>query len=337
MVHVALQNPTLRRLRECRGLAALAACLMLGACGQLPDLGAPEHLAISQAGPQPELSTDPMNDLATATDYWGKKYAKNPRDLKNALSYARNLKAMGQKRRAMSVLQQAAIFHGHNKELAGEYGRLALEFDQLSVAKRLLAAADNPTQPDWRIVSARGTVLAKEGKYSDAIPFYERALSLAHNHPSLVNNLALAYAMSGEAARAEDMLRQASSTNPASPKIRQNLALVLNLQGRYAEAKQLASLDMSPEKAAENTATLRRIVKLEPKVAPASDQVKALAQWTTDIDATPAAPTNTTVPTPTPNTAAAWTPSLASVVEAEKSGGTRSWTPQIALSNVQTR
>ena len=69
MVHVALQNPTLRRLRECRGLAALAACLMLGACGQLPDLGAPEHLAISQAGPQPELSTETMNDLAKATDY----------------------------------------------------------------------------------------------------------------------------------------------------------------------------------------------------------------------------------------------------------------------------
>ncbi|MFA9443256.1 MAG: tetratricopeptide repeat protein, partial [Hyphomicrobium sp.] len=229
MMHVMVQNPTVRRLQDCRGLAALAACLMLGACGQLPDLGSPEMMAVSQPAPRPEMSNQPANDLEKATDYWGQKYAKNPRDLKNALSYARNLKAMGQKRRAMSVLQQASIFHGHNKELAGDYGRLALEFGQLSVAKRLLAAADNPTRPDWKVISARGTVLAKEGKYGEAIPFYERALSLAHNHPSLVNNLALAHAMSGEAERAEGMLRQASITNPASPKIRQNLALVLSL------------------------------------------------------------------------------------------------------------
>ena len=182
-----------------------------------------------------------------------KKFAKNPRDLKSALNYARNLKAMGQKRRAISVLQQAAIFHGHDRELAGDYGRLALEFGQLSVAKRLLAAADNPTKPDWKVISARGTVLAKEGKYGEAIPFFERALSLAHNHPSLVNNLALAHAMSGEAERAEGMLRQASIANPASPKIRQNLALVLNLQGRYDEAKQIASQDLAPEKAVRQT------------------------------------------------------------------------------------
>ncbi|MFA9550976.1 MAG: hypothetical protein ACERIL_07905, partial [Hyphomicrobium sp.] len=125
MMHVMVQNPTVRRLQDCRGLAALAACLMLGACGQLPDLGSPEMMAVSQPAPRPEMSNQPANDLEKATDYWGQKYAKNPRDLKNALSYARNLKAMGQKRRAMSVLQQASIFHGHNKELAGDYGRLA--------------------------------------------------------------------------------------------------------------------------------------------------------------------------------------------------------------------
>ena len=156
MVHVTVQNPTLRRLQDCRGLAALAACLMLGACGQLPDLGSPEMMSVSQPAPNPqaEVSNQPASNLQNATDYWGKQYAKNPRDLKNALSFARNLKAMGQKRRAISVLQQAAVFHGHNKELAGEYGRLALEFDQLNVAKRLLAAADNHAKPDWKVIAA---------------------------------------------------------------------------------------------------------------------------------------------------------------------------------------
>ncbi|MHA1574481.1 MAG: tetratricopeptide repeat protein [Alphaproteobacteria bacterium] len=332
MMHVTVQNPTLRRLQDCRGLAALAACLMLGACGQLPDLGSPEMMAVSQPAPQPEMSSQPASDLEKATDYWGQKFAKNPRDLKSALNYARNLKAMGQKRRAISVLQQAAIFHGHDRELAGDYGRLALEFGQLSVAKRLLAAADNPTKPDWKVISARGTVLAKEGKYGEAIPFFERALSLAHNHPSLVNNLALAHAMSGEAERAEGMLRQASIANPASPKIRQNLALVLSLQGRYDEAKQIASQDLAPEKAAKNTETLRRIVKLEPKAAPAPEPPKALAQWTTDVEVSAAKPVDTGLTAHEPNATADWTTSLKTSAATDGYSSKPSWTPQIAMS-----
>ncbi|MES0385541.1 MAG: hypothetical protein ABUJ98_13260, partial [Hyphomicrobium sp.] len=122
MMHVMVQNPTVRRLQDCRGLAALAACLMLGACGQLPDLGSPEMMAVSQSSANPEVQGAAASDPEKATDHWGKKFAKNPRDLKNALNYARNLKAMGQKRRAISVLQQAAIFHGHDRELAGDYG-----------------------------------------------------------------------------------------------------------------------------------------------------------------------------------------------------------------------
>jgi Flp pilus assembly protein TadD len=332
-----VQNSTLRPLQDYRGLAALAACLMLGACGQLPDLGSPEMMAVSQPSEKPEVQEGPANDPEKATDYWGKKFAKNPRDLKSALNYARNLKAMGQKRRAIIVLQQAAIFHGQNKELAGEYGRLALEFDQLSVAKRLLAAADNPTKPDWKVISARGTVLAKEGKYGDAIPFFERALSLAHNHPSLVNNLALAHAMSGEAERAEGMLRQASIANPASPKIRQNLALVLSLQGKYDEAKQIASQDLSPEKAAENTETVRRIVKLEPKAAPVPEPAKALAQSTTDVDVSNAKQASTGGSARKPDDAVAGARLVKPAAEPTETGGTPSWTPQVAMSNAGTR
>ncbi len=145
--------------------------------------------------PPPQSTAD---ELQKATEYWGKQYGENPRDLKVALSYARNLKAMGEKRRALAVLQQASLFHGESRELASEYGRLALDLDQVSVAEKLLAVADDPTKPDWRVVSARGAALAKEGNYNEAIPLFERALSLAHNQPSVLSNLALAHAMNGE-------------------------------------------------------------------------------------------------------------------------------------------
>ena len=46
---------------------------------------------------------------------------------------------MGEKRQALAVLQQASIFHAGNRALNSEYGRLALEFDQISLAQKLLS------------------------------------------------------------------------------------------------------------------------------------------------------------------------------------------------------
>ncbi len=268
-------------LRSCRGPALLAACLMLGACAQSAKPSLPTMLSQSDAAAQPTGSLPAAkpdrSELMRAVEFWGQKYAKDPRDLEAALSYAKDLKAMGEKKRALAVLQQASVFHGDSRELVSEYGRLALEFDQISLAGRLLAAADDPANPDWRVISARGTVLAKEGNYKDAIPFYEHALTLAPDHPSVLSNLALAHAMNGEPKRAEALLRQAATTDRNSLKIRQNLALVLGLEGKYDEAKLLASRDMSAESAAENTEYLRRVVKLETQRPPSSKSAPSKA------------------------------------------------------------
>ena len=179
--------------------------------------------------PQAAVPADPR-ELQKATDYWGKAYAQSPRDLQAALNYARNLKAMGEKRRALGVLQQACLYHGESRELAGEYGRLALDLDQVKVAKQLLAMADDPGKPDWRIISARGAALAKEGNYNEAIPLFERALALSQNQPSVLSNLALAYAMNGEPGKAEvdaapgGRDRQQLAAHPPEPGPRARLA-----------------------------------------------------------------------------------------------------------------
>ena len=288
------RQPALHRLRGGSGLfAALTACLMLGACAQGPaELGLGSQLA----GAEPTATTTNDNkqdhqrlELEKATEWWGRKFGANPRDLEAALNYARNLKAMGEKQRALGVLQQASVFHGESRELASEYGRLALDLDQVNVANRLLAAADDPGHPDWRVISARGTVLAKQGKYADAIPYYEHALMLAPDHASILSNLALARAMNGEPAKAEQMLRQAVAIDASSPKIRQNLALVLGLQGKYAEAKQIASVDMPAANATQNNDYLRRVVKLEPRQAPAAADEPQIAADTASEEAEPAA------------------------------------------------
>lgn len=261
--HLAMPKPV-----RCAGLlASLTASLLLGACAQVSgDESAGLFAALMpEQTPAAAAAAAQPSDPQAATEYWGKEYSKNPRDLDAALSYAQNLKVIGKKREALAVLQQASLIHGADRRLAADYGRLALDLDQISVAKKLLEVADDPTNPSWRIVLARGTALAKEGSYREAISFYERAQALNPGHPSVLNNLALAYTMSGEPERGEALLRQASASGDSNAKVRQNLALVLGLQGKYDEATKVASADLGPQEAQANTALLKRMVKLEPK------------------------------------------------------------------------
>jgi len=293
-------------------MAAIAASLMLSACAQMGTGGGPDLLASSSpASPAGEQPT--AQDLSQATGYWGKKFTEDPRDLKAGLAYAKNLKAMGEKQRAMAVLQQLAVTNGQSRELASEYGRLALDMGQIRVAQGLLEAADDPTNPDWRVIAARGTVHAKKGEFKQAIPYYERALLLAPDHPSILNNLALAHTMNGEAPKAEGLLRRANEMGSANPKVRQNLALVLGLQGRYDEAKEIGVQDQPLQVAVADTQTIRQMVRLEPKAAPASvasaPTVQAAKQGTTSAPGLKPA----TIETPV---ARSWTAQVATSGEA---------------------
>lgn len=252
--------------------AALTASLLLGACSASTDLlpsiaMKPEDTTTGGTTTADATPTSPQNELQKATIYWGNEYAKKPAELRPALNYAKDLKAMGEKEKALAVLQQASLLHGNDQELAGEYGRLALELEQVGIANQMLTMADDPTKPDWRIVSARGTVMAKQGKYSDAVPFYERALTLSPNNPTVMNNLAMAYAMTGDAKKAEQILRQALAAPGATPKVRENLALVLGLQGRYDESKAVAAGVLNSDTASANAAYLKQMVRLEPTTA----------------------------------------------------------------------
>lgn len=217
----------------------------------------------------------PQSDLQKATEHWGKAFEKDPRNAQNAINYARNLKASGQKEQALAVLQAAHGFTQNNKTLNSEYGRLALELDQTSTAQKLLEQADDPSSPDWRTISARGTVFAKQGKYRDAIPHFERALALAPNQASILNNLALAKAMDGDAANAEQMLRKASDLGDRDARINQNLALVLGLQGKYDESKMIGGKTLPADSADSNVAYMRHMVQAEPQVAGGAAQTTA--------------------------------------------------------------
>lgn len=230
-------------------IAVISTALMLGACAQGGgqfDLGLgldePKTTDIATAS----AGAPSQTELEKAIAYWGEKAQKNPRDGKATLNFARNLKAMGRKEQAYSVLQGGYMFNTSNREYLSEYGRLALSMGQVSMAEKLLARADDPAKPDWRILSARGTVAAKRAKFKEAISYLEQARRLAPGKASVMNNLAMAYTMDGQAARGEGILREAQRIGTRDPRVKQNLALVLDLQGKKDEARSIESGAMAP-------------------------------------------------------------------------------------------
>ena len=237
--HASCLPPTVAGARFKRLLsgAVVVSSLALGACTG----AAPFNFASLDEKPAPksDVATGSVaqTDLQKATEYWGKQYEKNPGDAQAAINYVRNLKALGAKPQALQVIQQAYSNHPNNKGIASEYGRLALEQDQISLAEKLLEQADDPVAPDWKTISARGTVLAKQNKYRDAIAQFERARALAPDQASILNNLALAYAMDGHPEKGEPLLRQAAADKNADAKIGHNLSLVLGLEGKSEDAK----------------------------------------------------------------------------------------------------
>ena len=188
------------------------------------------------------------------------KYNEDPNDLGLAMRYAQALRATDQRPQAVAVLQQAALRSPKDKAVLAAYGKSLAEAGRFQEAADVLQNAHTPAQPDWRVLSAQGAVADQTGDHTRAQGFYEAALRINPDEPTILSNLGLSYALSRQLDRAEEVLRRAAAQPNADGRVRQNLALVLGLQGKFAEADAVSRQDLSPEEAAANTAALRAFV-----------------------------------------------------------------------------
>jgi len=170
---------------------------------------------------------------------------------------ARDLRTAGKKAEALELLDKSAGADT-DRALIGERGLLALELGQIDKSVALLARAQNPAKPDWRMQSAYGAALSAAGRQKEAQDQFSKALAAAPGQPSILNNLALSYALEGRKDEAENTLRQAAAQT-GDPQARQNLALVLGLNGKTGEASAITQSTLPPEKAKENLAYFEKL------------------------------------------------------------------------------
>lgn len=234
--------------------AALAAVLALSAAG-CKTTGDDTTGSIGAPGAPPS-DTDARRSL----DSLSARYQANPGDAEAAMAYAKVLRANEQRAQAVAVLQQASIRNPNNMILLGAYGRALADAGEYAEALDALGRAHTPDNPDWRILNAQGAVLDQMGRHDEAQRHYSAALKIVPNEPSVLSNLGLSYLLQKNLKRAELTLRKAVGQANASSKVRQNLALVVGLEGRYAEAEKIASADLPPGEAAANVTYLRQML-----------------------------------------------------------------------------
>ena len=191
---------------------------------------------------------------------WGAKFEANPADGNAALRYAQALRASDQKAQAVAVLQQATLRNPGNSEVSAAYGKALAEAGRLKEAAEVLSSAHSPERPDWRILSAQGAVADEMGDHGQAQLYYEAALKIAPGEPTVLSNLGLSYTLSKRLPDAERTLREAAAQPRADARVRQNLALVLGLQGKFAEAEEILRRDLSPAEAAANLTVMKSLV-----------------------------------------------------------------------------
>jgi Flp pilus assembly protein TadD len=206
------------------------------------------------AGPRSE--TDWRRDV----DVYGERYRTNNRDVDAAIRYAAALRGIGQRSQAAAVLEQAALINPKNRAVLGAYGRALADAGNYGQALEVLQRAHSPDQPDWRVLSVQGAVLDQLGRPEEARQHYESALRIVPDEPSVLSNLGLSYALAKDLPQAEATLRRAVDRPGADPRVRQNLALVVGLQGRFEEAEKIARADLPSEDATANVAYLRQML-----------------------------------------------------------------------------
>jgi Flp pilus assembly protein TadD len=186
-------------------------------------------------------------DLLNQATFWGKEYDKNPNDYETALKLSRVLRAIGSSQRATEVSAQALNLKQGDVDLSLVYAQASLDEGRPEDAVTVLARAEGAGKNDWRMLSIIGVTMDQLDQHTPAQDYYRRALVLSPDNPKILSNLGLSYALANKPMLAEQTLRQAAAINEADARVHQNFALVLGVQGKFAEAEKAIGPDTPKE------------------------------------------------------------------------------------------
>ena len=251
----------------------MVSALALGACQS--------KQAKLDADPLATGSTSPMSPKVdvgsfTRTEALSQKWVANQGNEAIGLDYAANLEKLGQTDQQIEVLKAVAASNPNDGALQSRIGKQILAAGRAGEAIEILGRASKSPGADWKTFSALGSAYDQQGNHSLARESYQQALKLKPNELTVMNNMAMSYSLEGKLPEAEKILRAAVQQPGVDlqPRVRQNLALVVGLQGHFDEARQIASKDLPPEQVEANLAYLQQMLAQPNTWAELQDQPK---------------------------------------------------------------
>ena len=224
-------------------VVALSACASNRASMSQPDF----------SGQSASASQQTLGELAA-------RYKARPKDKVTIIYYAAALRAAGQADQAVSVLEAGITVYGKDLDLKIAYAKALTAAGRFSQALNVADDAINPASPDWNALLVKGAILDQNGKNAEARALYTQALLIAPSEASLEANLGLSFAMTNELDKAEQHLRKATAMRGANSQVRQNLALVIGLQGRFDECRAMFAKDLPADQVEANMAYIRALL-----------------------------------------------------------------------------
>lgn len=201
--------------------------------------------------------------LVAQSTFWINELEKNPADEEAAFEASQALRFIGSAERAVATAATGLQAHDASPRLWACLGLGLLASNANDQAVQALSKAISLSPRDANIRNGLGIAYDRIGRSDLAITAYNEGLAIAPNDANLVSNLGFSMALNGDLAGGERMLRRAVALPNAPIQSRQNLALIVGLQGRLQESERLAAQDVPPDVAARNIAYIRAMLNGE--------------------------------------------------------------------------
>jgi Flp pilus assembly protein TadD len=210
--------------------------------------------------PSPDYSGMPAAQAHQGLTELTSRYKSNPKDKGIAIHYAAALRAAGQSQQAASVLEISMGYYPGDVDISVAYAKALTADGRFEQSLAVLDNVIRPEAPDWNALLVKGATLDQLGRNGEARAMYTQALVFAPGEASIEANMGLSYAMTNELPAAEQHLRRAVQMHGATSQIRQNLALIIGLQGRFDEARAIYAAELPPEQVESNMAYVRALL-----------------------------------------------------------------------------
>ena len=225
-----------------------------------------------------ELRADPLSQAA----FFARQFEHDATNAKLGLYLSNAQRAMGRYDDAAATAHTVLLFAPDNTDVLLAAARAHIEggngFYAIDLLKRLNGLKSN----DWEAWSLLGVAYDQTKRPDDALAAWQTALKISPDNPAVLTNMAMARAAAGDFAGAEPLLRTAVVQKDVTLQERQDLALVLGLEGKMAEAEKLLRQDLPPEVADANLAWLRNSLQSHAAMPPAPTPVAANAPASPD-------------------------------------------------------